>query len=743
VVAAAPLVVFAEALAGRRLLAPVDGYQHYLPLHVLAARVLRTGHLPVWNPFTFSGYPLLATNQAAVFYPPNLAFVVFPAMVANNGVVIADFVIAGTGAFLVSKRLCGDATGAMVSGLAFGLSGFMFAHVTHQSMLASVAWIPWVLWAYERLRERATVARLAVAGGALAFVALAGHSQMFFLALVVIGVYGVVLTIASRRERWRPPLLACATVVVGAGLSAVQLLPTASIVGISDRSKLDYAGATSYSLPLSHTPLLVFPYLFGNQPRSGPFTTPYAGAWELRELSGYVGAAALVLAAAGVAGWRRDRRIVALAAVGGVSLLVALGRSTPFGHVTYILPIAGHFRAWGRYLAGVDLAVALLAGYGVAMIGTIEDGHRARRAAVACAGAIVLAAAVVSRIGPVARHAVHGTPRAWALLLPVGAAIAAGVLASLASASRSRRRLVAGAIAALVAVDLVVSFGWFAEWRSASPSVGSVRAALAGRGLALHDVPHVVAGIERYADLSRAGSRVVRDQADLAALSGHHSVNGFDPLAPRDYLDAAGHMSYFGLVTRPDELTRPGSHVLDLLRVSVVVDDDPAGGPPRQWERATALPEVFVVGEAAHASRRSTLDAVHGRLPLRPDETAMLDRRCDRCRAARAPGPAGSAQVTNRRAGALDIDVAADRAGILVLSQAWFPGWHASVDGRPAPVTRVDGIVQGVPIGAGRHYVALRYRAPGLRTGAAVSAATAIALALAAVASARRRPPVR
>ena len=60
----------------------------------------------------------------------------------------------------------------------------------------------------------------------------------------MIGVYAVVLSGMSPRERWRPLLLAGATVVVGAGLSAVQLLPTAAIVGISDRSKLDYAGAT-------------------------------------------------------------------------------------------------------------------------------------------------------------------------------------------------------------------------------------------------------------------------------------------------------------------------------------------------------------------------------------------------------------------------------------------------------------------------------------------------------------------
>ena len=72
----------------------------------------------------------------------------------------------------------------------------------------------------------------------------------------------------------------------------------------------------------------------------------------------------------------------------------------------------------------------------------------------------------------------------------------------------------------------------------------------------------------------------------------------------------------------------------------------------------------------------------------------------------------------------MDVNATVARDGVLVVSQAWFPGWTATVDGHPAPVVRVDGLVQGVPVGPGRHRVTLRYRAPGLVAGAAVSAAT-------------------
>jgi uncharacterized membrane protein YfhO len=73
-------------------------------------------------------------------------------------------------------------------------------------------------------------------------------------------------------------------------------------------------------------------------------------------------------------------------------------------------------------------------------------------------------------------------------------------------------------------------------------------------------------------------------------------------------------------------------------------------------------------------------------------------------------------------------EVEATRSSVLVISQAWYPGWTAEVDGAPAPVVRVDGLVQGVPVPAGRHEVTLRYEPPGLRLGAVVSAAAVAAL---------------
>jgi uncharacterized membrane protein YfhO len=75
---------------------------------------------------------------------------------------------------------------------------------------------------------------------------------------------------------------------------------------------------------------------------------------------------------------------------------------------------------------------------------------------------------------------------------------------------------------------------------------------------------------------------------------------------------------------------------------------------------------------------------------------------------------------------------------MLVLSDTWYPGWHAKVDGRDTKVERVDHMLRGVRVGPGTHTVEMIYRPLSFRIGWIVSLLTALALALAVVRGRRR-----
>src|SRR5919206_1359565 len=100
----APLVYFLPAVRGLLVLCPEDGMFFNVPLRVAAARIVLSGSLPLWNPYIFSGMPLLASAQGGLLFPLNWAYLFLPAAAATNLSVIAAYTLAGVGAFLYARR---------------------------------------------------------------------------------------------------------------------------------------------------------------------------------------------------------------------------------------------------------------------------------------------------------------------------------------------------------------------------------------------------------------------------------------------------------------------------------------------------------------------------------------------------------------------------------------------------------------------------------------------------------------
>jgi uncharacterized membrane protein YfhO len=74
------------------------------------------------------------------------------------------------------------------------------------------------------------------------------------------------------------------------------------------------------------------------------------------------------------------------------------------------------------------------------------------------------------------------------------------------------------------------------------------------------------------------------------------------------------------------------------------------------------------------------------------------------------------------------IEVSADSDGYLVLTDAWYPGWTATIDGAPVEILRADVAFRAVRVGPGAHRVEFRYEPQTVRAGVAVSAGAWTAL---------------
>ena len=738
----APFLSLWEAVLGRRILAPGDGFKQYLPWFVTSAKAWRGGHLPTWNPYAFSGYPLMAMHQPGALYPPNLLFLAIPPVLAYNLTIILSIVLAGVGAWLLVRHLTNDGLAATVAGVAFAFCGFIWGHIGHASMIATAAWLPWMLFGFELLKQRLTPGRLLLASSAVALSVLAGHSQILFQNLLALAIYGGVSSILESRGK-RMRALGCLALAgsLGLALSMVQLLPTAvAVLDGTERTHVSYDFVMEYSFPKSHGALLFFPFLFGNSAAIAPYASGYVGQWNLTELAGYPGMAAAVLAAAGIGGWRRDRRVIALIALGAVALAMAFGPSTPLSKLMFHVPIYGQLRAWGRYIVIFDLAIAALAGYGAVLLRRAEGPVRK--------WALVRSSSLVLLIGALAlialqldelRVRIPSDKILLSLAVPLAAALLCFALIWFLKRNSS---LPAMTLVILLVLDGFLAFGAFYEWRVGKPTVADIERILNHNApFEWGKVADAPGGIERYAFI---GDVWMSEFVHASDLKGTRSINGNDPLAPSHYLEAL-QMNHGGTFFTAEHLWYPDSRVMDLLRVTTIISPPPGesyaypegsllsngetilGGRFVRYEYGPRLPEAYLVGSTERGSRDHALAAIYGGSSFDPRSLALIEGPCDGCPTG-TPGSAGEVLTTRWGPNWTAVELSASRRALLVVSQAWAPGWHAWIDGSPAEVLRTNGVVQGVAVPAGRHEVTLRYRAPGLRLGFIVSLLTLIGL---------------
>jgi hypothetical protein len=77
----------------------------------------------------------------------------------------------------------------------------------------------------------------------------------------------------------------------------------------------------------------------------------------------------------------------------------------------------------------------------------------------------------------------------------------------------------------------------------------------------------------------------------------------------------------------------------------------------------------------------------------------------------------------------LNIHVTTNRNGLLLLSEAYYPGWEARVNGIASPIHRADYLLRGIELTAGEHHVEMVYNPPAFWIGLVVSLVSLAAVA--------------
>jgi uncharacterized membrane protein YczE len=759
-VLAASVVILWPAVVGGQVIFWGVPLLQFQPWHQFAKETVLAGHLPLWNPLVGMGAPLLANAQSALLYPPNWLLLAVPVEMGHAWLIVAHWVLAGTGMGRLARRLGLGAFAQCVAAVAFALSGYLVARAGFLSVNAALGWLPWVILAGDRVTEPDAQGRRLCLALTLAMQMLAGHWQTSWYTWVLLAAWVTARSLARRRARevlrgWSDLLLSTA---LAFGFSAAQVLPTLEYLLTSSRaSGVDMQTALTYSFWPWRLAGLVAPDIFGNPARD--IYWGYANFWEDAI---YVGLLPLALGLAALIAWVRQRQAVRaalprfpfglLAICLPVALLLAMGSNTPVFPFLYLwVPTFDLFQAPTRIMAIFVFAMALLAGAGAERWGALTPRASPWASRAIAATLAIILAAVLAQIALDTKSSfISSTMRAGVTALACTllwrfARMEAEPHGHVPASRRPAAHVIAQVAAILlIGVDLALAgIGLNPTTDRALYSAGSSASAKLAAASGAHR--YYIPAKDEYAikfqrffrfDTFHAAEDWTQVRAlglpNTAMLDGLAAASNFDPLQP---------MRIQNLLQAVDALPAEQQPTLwRAMDIGALVHSGPEAprveallnDPHRAWGVCRA---VWARGGAESLE-----------LLLDPDFDAAEEVVLE-VGAGEEGAPCATPPIVTLlpavHPGKVSLQADFSEPGFLVLADTLYPGWQVRVDGEWAPLLRANSAFRAVRLESGRHLVKFTYRPLSFTLGAALSLLTGVltAVILAAKHLARRRSP--
>ncbi|MBN2495360.1 MAG: hypothetical protein JXR96_12265 [Deltaproteobacteria bacterium] len=703
-----------------------DVPEQYWPDLVYLCSSLHELELPAWNPYDRAGYPYFADPQAGIYHPLHWAICALAGPSPGLGWAEArcalGFVLAGLFGLAWLRRLRFGWGPSMVGAVVLQAAPFM-RHNFELLLTWGLAWMPLMLWAAEGLAQRRRMRDGAWLAAATALCAWAGSPPALWQAGTLTGLYLLwrLVTIwrAERRAMLAPAGLSlAAAALLALGLCGAVLFPGVELAGLSVQADSSCASIAAGGLEPGKLWGLVWP-LPGNHLYTGLAAVFLAvlGLWPLRWRS--AGARAGLPGAGAAPAPPAETPVVPRFFFAGIfvlSVLMALGEhGLLFGPACELLPGVSLFRLPHRYEAWLGPAAAGLCACGLSTLpGLRAAGWLQRRPRVRwpLAGAFALAGAAWLVFGPgfgpaalmlmaavwLAASALG--PRAPLAGLVLAAACAVLLPVDLGQALPAERHSVPGRMpkgAARERAEAVLArLGDLQnDWRCMDEFGISCRSGtrLGRRELRGYQDPLLLKAHERVLSSLRAHPRLAEQFNVRYALTGPHYIHGWN----RHFLPLPAEL----LVRVPGSVDL-GEGVIEL----------PEPLPAAYWVPYSQA-ELAASRTAAQARIRELAPApaaVIDRGSLGPGVSPELARVLSASRHARTPAVLRAAEGFALERDRLRFRILAPEPGVVVINEAWYPGWQARVDGQEVELLRANGLVRAFAVEKGMHEVQMDFR---------------------------------
>jgi len=619
-----------------------DILTQFKPWMVYAAAEIKTGNVPLWNPYSYGGTPFAANMQTAVFYPPNIIFQILPFPAAFRIYILFHIFLAWLFTFYLMKEMGARDSSSFIAGVIYAFNGYTVSRIVFLSVFAASVWLPAeFLILLKALKSKDKKNLTILLGIIFALQFLAGHPQVVFYSILFLLFFACFRALSARRLD--AFCILGLSGILAAFLSAVQLIPSFEFVRLSVRgvpSGLDYGMASTNSLPW--TGLLNFVNPFFKYPQKWAYSC-------------YVGVAAFFLVCVGAASsGGKIRRFLIFIFI--ISVLWALGSNTfIFKFIYRSIPFFRMVRFPATALFLSVFSVSLLAGLGCD-VKNVPDKLKA-------------------------------------------------------------------------AAALVMFFELFSTGQKFNPAASDKFFKFYGGKTAF--LIQRKGGdrffLTRETDDDRAVSDIIQWRDDL-----HGNINlcyGLFNAAGEDPMRVGRFSVFLKRAFLNKDLDRANGP-LSLLNVRYVLSKNEIEsdkyklvfpGRVKIYENKNCLPRSFFVATAVKMKDEKIMDYITGD-SFFPASEVVFEGRDEKIKGATAIK--NECEILKYEPGKVIINVKNSHTGYLVLSDTFYPGWRAYIDGIKTQIYRADYVFRAVKVPSGEHTVKFIYEPLSYKIGQAFTLLT-------------------
>lgn len=345
---------------------PFDSKSQVYPFVAFTSQTYRSGSVPLWNPFIYSGTPSFADPLYMTFYPGILLYMIpeFLSQRYFDLIELMHILVGGISVYFLLKNYKVNNFAAIGAAIVFMLGGPLTGRIQHVTQISAVSLFPLILLLIRFGIQKQKLWIFGLAGIILGSTIMIGY-QPAFLFFIVAFFYFVVEFFSYGNHEWKSVKILFLQMAfmffVAFCFSAIQTIPTLEFARLSNRPEYDYVAASDRSITPSILFTLVFPNLFNSI--SGEFWGPF----DIAEGYLYIGLIPIFFVFYSIINWKRinhQNRFFIITSF--LSIFYALGKFTPLYYIFYtIIPPVRLFRRPSDAYFIFQLCISISLGFGI------------------------------------------------------------------------------------------------------------------------------------------------------------------------------------------------------------------------------------------------------------------------------------------------------------------------------------------------------------------------------------------